>query len=462
MRELLVFSLLLFPFFHPQVASAHAFGKLYNLPVPFWLYLYGGAAALIASFLLIGYFFDKTQKAISYPTRSLPSLRFFTNGWVRRVLMISSMFFFLLTILSGIIGTDLSLFNFNMTFFWILFALGLTYLIACIGNAWEVLNPWKILVELFEKFVGIEVSGIQKYPKSIGYIPALVGYFLFIWTELIGQTTPHSLSLLLIAYTITNGIGVFVIGKKGWFHYGEFFSVFFHLIGKVAFIEKRNGTFYLRPPFIGLLKEKAEQISLLVFILFMLSSTAYDGIRETLPFKLFWLHFADKIPHLPFQTLGLLLSPLIFLFMYLTAITLTKIITASKLSIRDLSLQFAFTLVPIALVYNIAHYYTLLLTQGQEIIRLISDPFGFNWNLFGTANYLSNIGIVNAEFVWHSQVFIILIGHIAGVYLAHLVALRIFPNHRKALLSQIPMLVVMIGYTMIGLWILSQPITSGF
>lgn len=95
------------------------------------------------------------------------------------------------------------------------------------------------------------------------------------------------------------------------------------------------------------------------------------------------------------------------------------------------------------------------------MIRIISDPFGFGWNLFGTSGLATNPLIVSANIGWHLQVGIILVGHIAGVYLAHLVALRVFPSRKKALMSQLPMLVLMVMYTMIGLWILAQPIVGG-
>src|SRR5581483_362095 len=139
-----------------------------------------------------------------------------------------------------------------------------------------------------------------------------------------------------------------------------------------------------------------------------------------------------------------------------------KVIVGIKTSFKDLVFSFAFLLIPIALVYNIAYYYTLLAIQGQAIISLISDPLGIGWNLFHTKDFLPNIGLISVNSIWHSQVLFILVGHIAAVYLAHIVAIETFPTHRKAILSQFPMLALMVAYTVAGLWILSQPLTSGF
>ena len=91
---------------------------------------------------------------------------------------------------------------------------------------------------------------------------------------------------------------------------------------------------------------------------------------------------------------------------------------------------------------------------------MVSDPFGFGWDLFGPSLYMVNIGVVNAKFVWYTSVIAIVTGHIIAVFLAHVIALRTFGQSRAALLSQIPMLVLMVSYTMLSLWILAQPVVE--
>ena len=463
-KKVFALFIILFALFMPKPVSAHAFGILYNLPVPFWLYLYGAAAALLVSFLIIGYFINKKDHEIDYPIKPLFSLSNNFQPFLKAI----SVFLFLLTILTGLFGDDSSFSNFNMTFFWVLFLLGFTYFSAIVGEVYSVMNPWRVLVEWFEKFHG-QIKGQFKYPKKSSYWPAFVLYFLLIWIELFGTSSPYKLSLILLQYTLINFFGAFAFGKESWFKYCEFFSIFFRLVSRVSIFEKRNKRVFLRPPFVGLIKESVESFSLLVFILFMLSSTAYDGFHTTLPWIRLSIKFSESFGgvlgdngYQIIQRTGLLLSPFVFLAIYLILVGLMKILMRSKLTLSELARKFAFSLIPIALVYNVAHYYTLLLTQGQEIIRLISDPFGFGWNLFGTANFSSNPAILDAGFVWHSQVAIILIGHIAAVYLSHIVAIELFPSQKKAVFSQLPILALMVIYTTAGLWILSQPIRSGF
>lgn len=456
-------------FIAPSSAQAHTFGQLYNLPVPFWMYLYGGASALVVSFLAVGYFFNKKASYSSYPTINLSSgaVRFIIGAPFLKILKFLALALFILAVATGIFGVNISTLNFNMTFFWIIFVLGLTYITALVGNIWKVINPFKTIVELLESFLGQEsFRGFLNYPQKLAYWPAFILYFIFIWIELLSSTSPFSLSVLLIQYTLLNLIGATIFGKQKWFKYAEFFSVFFRQVAKVAPLESRAGKLYLRPPFLGLINEKCEHFSLLIFILFMLSSTAFDGFRETLVWRRFIFgtlpgdFLTTQSLFQTTQTFFLFASPFVFLSTYLVLIGFMKFITKSALSLTSLALAFAFTLIPIALVYNVAHYYTLILTEGTNIIRLISDPFGYGWDLFQTANFY-NFFTLGANITWHSQVGLIVLGHIVSVYLAHLVALQIFPSHKIALKSQIPMLLLMVTYTVIGLWILSQPITSG-
>jgi len=127
--------------------------------------------------------------------------------------------------------------------------------------------------------------------------------------------------------------------------------------------------------------------------------------------------------------------------------------------VRKLALDFAPSLVPIAIVYNVTHYYTLLLMQVSKLGRVATDPFGLGWNLFGLG-MPEPASLLDMGFVWHSQVALVLIGHVSSVYLAHVAAMRVFANRRQAIVSQLPLLLLMVAYTAIGLYILSLPIGS--
>ena len=122
--------------------------------------------------------------------------------------------------------------------------------------------------------------------------------------------------------------------------------------------------------------------------------------------------------------------------------------------------KFTLSLIPIALAYHFAHYLSYILIQGQYIIPLLSDPFGNGLNIIGTANNTINISIINAKIAWFISLISIISGHIISIFVAHIIALKIFKNQNIAIRSQYPMLFLMVFYTALSLWIIAQPIVE--
>jgi hypothetical protein len=457
-------------------AEAHSFGVTYNLPIPVWMYAFAASATLALSFLMLGFFMSGGGSKQASRAAEIEVVIPRTSCTVFRYV---SVFLLVLTILTGIFGTQLPFNNFSLTFFWVGFVLAFAYLIALIGDVYEFIGPWRVLCDAIGWFRPMAFKGRVRYPASLAYYPALLLYMGFIWLELFGHTTPRTLGLTLLGYTTLNLAAAACFGADAWFRYGEFFAVFFRLLGKISPItyvqsagSETNIKARIGRPFAALTDTTAEHPSLLLFVLFMLSSTAFDGAHETLPWvQMFWKYLYPVLTwiiaqpysffvtlYYVWQWLMLWLSPFIYLVIYLIFVWL---MTGSGLSLRERALKFCFSLIPIAFVYNVCHYFTLLFTDGPRLAALVSDPFGVGSNFFGTANLTQLQIIPPASFVWHTQVGLILLGHLISVYLAHVQALRIFPEGRKALWSQFPMLVLMIAFTTVGLWILSLPIGAG-
>lgn len=458
-------------------------GAVYNLPIPFETYAVSATAALVASFVAVAHL----QRVPLEPggragASVLRSGHLHVAPWVSEAASWFSLAALLLSIWTGFIGSANPLANFNMTFFWIVFTLGLAYLTAFVGNVYLWSNPWRAMFQALEGIRPGLFRGVVAYPARLGYYPALALYIALIWIELFGSIRPVTLSTLLLAYTVINLAMTWLFGKAAWLRHGEIFSVFFGLIGRIAPVayrenQTRSGQFevILRRPFTGILEGHADHFSLLLFILFMLSSTAFDGAHETLPWVgIFWrglypamsAHFNQPYAvwvhfYYTWQSTMLVVSPFVYLALYLVLLWLAKWVTRSELPLRTLALRFAFTLIPIALVYNVAHYFGELISQGLLIVRMVSDPFNIGWNLFGTARWLADPVVLDAGIVWHMQVAAILVGHIVSVYLAHAEALRVFPTRGRAIFSQLPMLALMVVLTTVGLWILSLPIDAG-
>ena len=474
----------------PAPVLAHSFGQVYRLPVPVWLYLYGACAALALSFLVMAFFLTADAKQASSttnPTRAGDEPARVTRPtrptrllWLPATVGVSLLG---LCIASGLFGVAGPYANFSMTAFWIVFLLGLTYLVALVGDVYRFVNPWRALVRgLGWLWRGFE-EGRFRYPERLAYWPALGFYVALVWLELFGDTGPFSLAIMLLAYTAINLVAAGLFGARDWFRYGELFGVFFSLIGRMAprvvALHGRGVSLKWRAPFSGLRHMPIVHNSLLLFILFMLSSTAFDGLHETQPWRrLFWVELypavlsgwvgSNPIAAFPtllklyayWNTLWLVLSPLLYFLVYGLFVVVMRWMARSELSATELARRFAPSLLPIAFAYHVSHYYTLLQTQGLKIVPLASDPLGYGWNLFGTADWWQRANAPEPTTVWHVQVGVIVLGHIVGVYLSHAIALDLFGGRWRAARSQLPMLALMLAFTAAGLWILAQPIAG--
>jgi hypothetical protein len=496
MRRLAILILALVLLAPPDQAFAHGFGQRQDIPLPFWLYLFGINAVILATFVMIALSFDEPHAPRRYPRIDLlsvgPLRAVLTNRPFLLGVRLLSVALFLLVVLSGLLGEQVPEYNFAPTFVWIIWWVGLVLFTALVGNVWPLLNPWRILFEWADGLVrrlgfnrGLEMG--VPYPAGWGVWPAVVLYALFVWVENVfeGASIPSNIAVLILLYSMLTWAGMIVFGKYAWLRRGEVFSVFFGILAKFAPTEVRvidkkfckdcrgaclcvkEGCMNcyecferaapeareldLRPPAVGLSLVRQTTPDYLVFVILILASVTYDSLLTT-PFG---AGLEDLLP-MP-RTLGLFALPLFFLAVYLVFMKLSQLFAGGRVLFGRLSGAYVYSFVPIAVVYQVAHYYTYFLVQGQQIIRLFSDPFGWGWNLFGTAGYRIHAGIVDAAFVWYSQIALILAGHVVAVYLAHVVALHLFRDPMRTARSQYPMAALMVLYTILGLWILTQP-----
>jgi hypothetical protein len=472
--------------FVPTVSSAHSFGTPFVLPIPFWIYVYGCAATLIVTFAVLGIFASGPVSSASARRLefNVNTLTYAAGRWVFWVLRAGAAGCLILTVLAGLIGGADEGNYIGMVLFWVVFLLGFTYLTLILGDLYAYINPWKLFVEWLDKIgVNFSISRLP-YPESFGYWPAFLFYLALIWIELFVKPDPSSLSILLIIYSATTFIGVTLFGKAIWFSRADFFSVFFNLVGKLAPLEYVDGRGDLpqkvrfRLPFAGALNERPAHISLVLFVLFMLSSTVYDGIYDTQLWTAFFWRSAlwllqpiwgadlGKAQGMlvgafrVYRKVGLLAFPFLYLGFYILALWGAKVLTRATIPLRTLAFDFCYSLLPIAVAYHFTHYYTFLIVEIGNLPSMLTDPFGLGWNLFGLQENLQSPAL-KMGVIWHTQVFVILLGHLVGVVLAHNVAARTFPTRRQIVVSQLPLLLLMVVYTLIGLWILTLPLGAG-
>ena len=492
------------PALAPGAALAHGFGQRYDLPVPLWLWAAAAAAAVALSFVIIGLFVKASPGLRGYRRLNLlrhPLGRLLTSRPVRLGAQLVAVALLALILVAGLAGDQSPTRNLAPTAIWVAWWVGFAYLSALVGNLWAVINPWSAIFRWGEALVGSRRPA-RRYPSRLGAWPAVALFLAFAWIELVftGRSMPAQLGRMVIAYSALTWTAMALFGRATWLRFGDPFATAFSVIARFAPTEIRvtdgeacrrcelpcagpdgacldcgpcfdraappRRAWNLRPFAAGLVNTADVTPSMTVFVLLLLSTVTFDGFTATPAWaRLEGALYAALAPLgdarlTVIGTLGLLAFPLLFVLVYLAFARWMAWMAADELPTGTVACLFVLPLVPIAIAYHLAHYFTYLLIQGQLLIRLASDPLGVGWNLFGTARYRPDIGIVGARAVWYTAVVAIVLGHVIAVYVAHAVALREFRDRRAALRSQLPMLVLMVGYTVVSLWIIAQPIVE--
>jgi hypothetical protein len=487
-------------------AAAHGFGQRFDLPLPLQFWVVGAGLTIVFTFVVMALFVREQAATASYPRFDLlrlPPFRLIASPIVVEVIRGLVLAIFLLTIFAGIFGSQDPYANIIVTMIWIIWWVGFAFTCALIGNVWALVNPLDTLFRWLEAGFAAVTGGRalslnRPYPRWLGTWPAVVFFFSFAWGELVWaeHDVPEALGRAILGYSLISLAGMFVYGRRAWLEQAEAFSVAFGVLARFSPLEARMTQgpasaampqklreWNLRPPGVGLLENERVRWSFVVFVLLMLSTVTFDGFLETPLFQSVFngIYSNPVLSRLIFdisewgipdavlvKSASLLFFPSVFvlvyaLFSWLMALVTRPLLPAgdrSRVTVGLLACSFVLTLVPIAVAYHLSHYFSLLLTAGQFIIPLLSDPFGAGWDLFGTAGYQVNIGFVSPYFFWYAAVTLIVLGHVIAVYIAHVVAMRVFRSRKAALVSQVPMVALMVGYTMVSLWILAQPIVG--
>lgn len=460
-------------------AWAHAFGERYDLPLPLNLYLLGAAAAVAVSFVVLGLFVRDASWLKSYPRVNLLDCRFariVAHPAVVFALKLVSVLLFALVVAAGLFGNQDPLHNIAPVLVWIVWWVGLAVVSAFAGDLWTVINPWRTIFAWAEALMrrlkpGRELALALPYPDALGMWPSVALLSIFTWTELISPrpVVPAYVAAMALGYSLLTWTGMILFGRERWLSRGEVFSVAFSLLARFAPTEighARNGAreWILRPFAVGLLRDDGAPASMAAFVLLYLVSVIFDGMLATPGWALLeaqvvpLVSAAAGFAPMIVRTFGFIGVWLFCTCLYL--LTCRAMAALAGGGAGDIARRFVFTLVPIVIAYHLAHYLTYLLIQGQYAVPLASDPFGLGWNLFGTAGYRVDIGIVGARFAWYTAIIAIVAGHIIAVVLGHARAVAMFGARRPALSSQGPMTVLMVFLTVASLSILAEPIVK--
>jgi hypothetical protein len=448
---------------------AHGIGGIRDLPVPRVYFFFGAAIVLVISFLALALLWRRPVLAERASGRPLPPTlqRVLLSRTLRVVLGAASFGLLVFLWLGSLIGRNDSGVNFTPTFVYVYFWIGMTLAVALLGNIWAALSPWRAAADgagWTLRKLGLHDRPPFAYPARLGRWPAAVLLVSFTALELTfpNPSEPRVLALAIAIYSVITWAGATAFGSETWFRNGDGFSVYFLLLSRISPFGRRgdNGPLVVRTP-LSALSIRDPTPGMIAFVAVALGSTFFDGFSRT---SIWQNRYYDvQVDLLDRPDLADLLGQLMSVGGLLVAVVFVG--TAFRVAVRgtesigstpNLAREFVDSLIPIALVYVIAHYFSLLLYQGEVGFRLLSDPWGRGWDLFGTRTFQPNFTFLTPHTIWYVQVAALVTGHVAGLGVAHDRAVGLFRTPRMALWTQYPVLVLMVLYTVGGLWVLSQ------
>lgn len=440
------------PFGAAPVVLAHGVGGRQDLPLPFGAALAGAAAALVLSFLVLGLAWRTPRLRGADAGRPLPPglQRFLDSAVLRGLLRAGGLLATGYVALAAIAGPDDAL-NPTAGAVYVLFWVGVPFLSLLLGPVWRLLNPLRALHAGLCRLLRIDsAAGLQPFPDRLGHWPAAVWLLAFVWLELVvpDRATTPVIRTFFALYATAMLMGALLYGRR-WFDRCDGFEVYSTLVGRLAPLGRRaDRRLVLRNPLDGL-AATPERPGLVAVVAVLLGSTAYDSLSSA-PF---WIRLVQggALPGTWLGTAGLLAAIGVVALAYVLASRLAGGLGHAGRS--EMPQRFAHSIVPIAVGYVVAHYYSLFVLESQRTVILLSDPLGTGANWLGTAERGVDSTFVTPGGVAALQVLAVVTGHVVGVVAAHDRAVRLFPP-RQAVAGQLPLLVLMIGYTLTGLWLL--------
>jgi hypothetical protein len=450
----------------PDAALAHGLVGRQDLPIPRWLFAWGAAVVLVVSFVALAVLWPKPRLEDAPERRvlSVPAALEVLTGAI-------GIAAFAFVVYAGFAGTQTATANIEPTIIYVIFWVGIPFVSAVFGDVFAPFNPWRALARgvawIAGRVTGGRLPAPMAYPSWLGRWPAALGILAFAWVELVyvNRDDPSILAALALLYAATQLIGMSVYGIDTWTRRADAFAVYFNLFSKLAPLHWRRSVLYRRMPLSGAPKLDVMP-GTVALLCTMIGTTSFDGfsqgslwtgtngIAPNLQQRFINLGFSQETALEITFTIGLVLMVCLIGGLYRAGIAGMGSI-GGRHQPGELAQKFVHSLIPIALAYVVAHYFSLLAYQGQAMASLVSDPLGDGSDMFGTAASTIDYNVITATGIWYVQVAALVLGHAAGLTLAHDRALVVYRRVRDATRSQYWMLAVMVGFTSLGLWLLS-------
>ncbi len=473
----------------PAVVAAHGLSPVYESPLPLAVYLVGAAATVALSFVFV---LARDMRAGPPPETRIAAV----PGAVRVGLRVIGLAGWIWIMAQGIAGgsSDAAV---ATLFLWVYGWVGVAALSAFVGPVWEWLDPFATIHDILAwilRRVGLRGWVPSELPGWVGVWPAVAGLTFFVWLELVAIAGNATLSVVLAGYTLVTLALMAQFGRDQWRAQGEAFTVWFRTLNRLAPAgivhleetaaggensgensgEDGDGDIdpdavdtrvVVRRPFASALLESSWTAPRIALVAIGAGSILFDGLSQTVAFASIF-----GAPAILPKTLILIA----FLgLIVIAALTVSRTVSPGAIGAG---------LLPISVGYLVAHYLTYLVIDGQRIIIAVSDPLQRGDDLFGTAFYQVNTGLLPAGLVWTVQLAAVVGGHMLGAWSGHVTAARDVEaqanareprdmRHRKLpgvrslrdrnmRVREVPLALVMIALTTLTLWSLGQAIVQ--
>jgi hypothetical protein len=431
---------------------AHGLGGAKDLPIPVELAVSGAVAALVVSFTVLAVAWRSPRFRGEQSGRPAPAWldRLVSSTGFRVVLRLLGMVAFVYVAFAAVFGED-TLINPFLGVFYVLLWVGIVPASLLFGSFWKAISPARTISTSLARAAGSDPErGMFTYPARLGYWPAAIGLFAFVWLELV---YPYSTEIGPVRLWCAVYLGVMLVGGalfgNTFLAHADPFEVYSTLVGKLSVWGRREGRLVVRSPLANL-DTVAARPGLVAVVGVLFGSTAFDSFSDSSPWVRFTQSHSDWAQLLDNLALLAFCAGVTSLFAVASATTGVERGTRRAL----LPNLFAHSVVPIIVGYIVAHYLTYFVEYGQATMVQLSDPLSRGDDWLGTADWSINYWLsYHPTFLAVTKVLAVVVGHVLGVVAAHDRAVKLLPR-RHQLTGQLPLLLVMVTFTAGGLYLL--------
>ena len=403
----------------------HGIINVGDLPIPFDMVLNAAVLTIVLTFVFLKV---SWKESILTSKETLFSTKQTTSGKLFGLLILA------LLVVPGLINNEAATVSITPLILWVFLWIGVPVLGLLFGDLYAKFNPLSILVNR---------EGEAKNVYLAAFLFVCLTWFELVWSK--PGNPRHIAIVFLILFLTVSALQKYY--KKTIIEVDPLLLLH-HLYSKMRVTNKS-------PVFKTLLNNLANLAQLKgmeYFILLMIGTVTYDGLRETT----FWFNiFGSRTYETIFSTIAFLSMNLIVIVFYRFACYFAIKVSREDIELNEISLKFGHTMLPIAFAYHVTHYLGLLLFESQTVLYRLNDPFGFGWNLFNIQNATVDY-FLEPVVLWTIMVIVTLAGHMISVVLAHDLAVKIF-GHQQSDKTQYIFLFITVALTLQALFVLSVP-----